>query len=631
MTEEKLDIKKDSPLDDQSIGTISTFYKNYTKTKLKKQVEMDDIVDSQTGLILVDNKFELEMLVIEYMATEDNIAAYTLAEFAKETLRVLNDIIATNNDVIRQAKQSYIYLDGAMEFKHFPYISAVRASHLISCYENIKMVCTPNGIDNPKIKGIVAHYVTEGPKRGTFEEIGEGLIHQWALDIVFGGTQAWKNEFYKSIQDIASMAENRVFENNNPDLIFMNNCIFNYKTKERMNFSPEYVTLRKHDTNLPETLPNVPIHTKPDGTVISLMDFLKELVPYDGGVELLIKLAGACLRNKYNWRNMVTLYNTTGKNGKSTFLDLLKALVGESGTMSSSLSMLAGSGDTGRFALSSLPGTALITCEDSDSGAYIRDNSRLKSIISHDVVSIERKGEPLFDYRPNALIVCAANDIPKTKDKGQAWLDRNIFVPFTGEFRGKADDKSIREVWAVSEEVCEFMAYKALIETEDYFELPEPDEAVQLKEEFEIDNDPVVEFYHEYITNSREDFLANCYLWELFNWWLKQNRPNTPVMSNRKFIKRLNIIVEQSGKWIQPKASDGKGLFVNSDNWHEVSRVLSIRINDKDVYYSGRQRGIVRKKMWEYCQDNNTCPKDLMEQGKYKQVCEDLGLDCIEK
>lgn len=622
MTDKEKDIKKDSPT---SNGTTNNSTNNFTTTKLKKQVEMSDIVDSQTRFILADSRDELELLVVLYMSREDNIGNYTLAELAKETLNLLNDIIFVNNYEIDKAIQAKRSVKGTKKFYKLNSLTAVRAAHLVSNYENIKMVCTPDSIDNLKAKGVIAHYVREGYKRGTFEEIDDGLIHQWALDIVFGGTQSWKREFAQAINDIASMRENRIVENEDSNLIFMNNCIFNYKTKERIDFSPEYVTLRKHRTNLPVLRPPMPLHTKPDGTVLSLMDFLEELVPYDGGIELLIKLSGAVLRNKHNWRNMVTLYNATGNNGKSTFLDFLKALVG-TGTMTSSLSMLAGSGDAGRFALSNLVGTALITCEDSDSGAYIRDNSRLKSIISHDTISIERKGEAMFDYRPHALIVCAANDIPKTKDKGQAWLNRNIYVPFTGQFKGKTDDKSIREQWVKSEEFCEYMAYLALIDTEDYYELPEPDEALQLKSQYITENDPVVEFYREFVFNVACDFIPNDLLWVDYLDWIEENRPSTQKMSKISFIKRINEVIKADNKWFQPVGTNGKGLLVDYRKWKfSLTDACHFNFNGKTRPLT-RERGIVRTKMWQYCQDKNTNPTELKEQHRYEQVCEDLGL-----
>lgn len=117
---------------------------------------------------------------------------------------------------------------------------------------------------------------------------------------------------------------------------------------------------------------------------------------------------------------MVTVYNKTGHNGKSTMLDRYKAMAVYDGCMTSSLALLADGSDGGRFGVSNIVGVSLITCEDSDSGSYIKDNSRLKSIISHDAIQVESKNKGAFDYTPHALIVCAASDIPKTRDKGDA-------------------------------------------------------------------------------------------------------------------------------------------------------------------------------------------------------------------
>ena len=60
---------------------------------------------------------------------------------------------------------------------------------------------------------------------------------------------------------------------------------------------------------------------------------------------------------------------------------------------------------------------------------------------------------------------------------------QNIYIPFTGEFKGQADP-TIASEWVVSEEFCQYMLYQALIKMDAYYELPEPDMAVALKQEF---------------------------------------------------------------------------------------------------------------------------------------------------
>lgn len=319
---------------------------------------------------------------------------------------------------------------------------------------------------------------------------------------------------------------------------------------------------------------------------------------------------------------MVTVFNKTGSNGKSTYLGHLKSLVGHDGVMTSKLSLLASSNDGGRFALMNLVGTALITCEDSDSGAYVKENSRLKSLISHDTVSVEYKNGAIIDYTPNALIVCAANDIAKTKDKGQAWLDRNIYVPFSGHFTRAGDDKTIRDKWVVSEEFCSYMAYQALEKWDKYYVLPEPKEAIELKEEFIADNDPVVEFWKRYLSPMNCDFIPNEYVWESYKKWLPEARPSTALLSQISFAKRFIEVATATGEWMQPLDKDGSGKKINGEKWcpdltyHDPHRPPAV--------FPGRYRGIVRTKMWEYCTEHSTTPKDLGE--TYQDVREQLGL-----
>jgi putative DNA primase/helicase len=482
-------IKKDSSLADKTTGTTSNSMSDYSMSSNLYQ-------GNSRSMAELDSVHE----VLEW--TRNSLPNPTDSLSDGYSLRALSDLVAKKfRDLVEQINMPTDRGGRNLGWVKPNGLSPIQAAEIIFAYEHIRMVCPVETIDKPKSNGVLAFYVRQGKNEGIYQEIGDGQIDKWCVALGGAVKLNWKKEFHKKLSDLASREGFRVCECEDKSLVFMKNGILNYETKELLEFSPELIALRKSDTYLPMTLPAVPIHTKPDGTNISFWELLKSFAPYEGGVDLLVKTAGAALRNRHNWRGMVTLFNSTGRNGKSTYLDHLKALVGNSGSMTSNLATLAGSSDAGRFGVSNIVGASLITCEDSDSGAYIKDNSRLKSIISHDTISVERKGEPMFDYRPNTLIVCAANDIPKTKDKGSAWLDRNIYVPFTGQFVGGDDDISIRSEWVVSEEFCSFMAYQALIAFDNYYELPEPREAIELKKEWVRENDSVMEFWDEVIEN----------------------------------------------------------------------------------------------------------------------------------
>lgn len=532
-----------------------------------------------------------------------------------------NAVVDTFRDLVRQVNAKRENGGREMGWPMPKSISAPAAAELVFRKERIRMVCTKENVRKPTADGVIAAYVTDGPDRGIYREIGPGQVDSWCEELAGSVNAHWKGDFVQKIHDMASRDEFRVAECSDSDFVFMQNGVYDYRSGVLMDFDPELVTLRKHATVLPEDPPAEPVHTKPDGTKITFWEWIDSLVPYEGGRDLLVKLAGAALRDRYNWRVMATLFNKTGHNGKSTYLDCLKAMVGSNGVMSSNLATLAGSSDGGRFGVSNIVGVSLITCEDSDSGAYIRDNSRLKSIISHDTISVERKGETMFDYTPHALIVAAANDLPKTKDKGQAWLDRNIYVPFTGEFRGKDDDKTIRERWVVSPEFCSYMAYQALVVWDKYWALPEPEEAIRLKDEFILDNDPIAEFWQLVMSGTATDFFPNDWLWEQFTQWLRADRPSTRMPSKKAFVVHITELAVESGEWVRP-SSGSRGLPLSVAKW-------SPTLATNAVYASTRRRGLVRREVWDWCSTHKTTPGDMGQDG-YEKLRENLQLPRLE-
>lgn len=571
-----------------------------------------------------------------YHKALSDVVSYVLRGCAGDGLSALSDVVVKVTNALvawvnlseppSNPEAGKIYGRG-FRWPRLKSIDPVQAAELVFAQEVIRMVCVKETVDKPTSEGVLAMY---DPDEGIYREIGDGQIDLWCQEVVGAVNGNWKKNFVQKLHDMASRRENRVCECDNPSLVFMANGIWDYEERVLREFSPEVVALRKSATRLPDKEPPVPEHTMPDGSKIDFWQLLDSYVPYDGGRDLLVKVAGASLRSYHNWRVMVTFHNTTGHNGKSTFLDCLKSLVGYDGCMTSSLALLAGGGDGGRFGVSNIVGVSLITCEDSDSGAYLKDNSRLKSIISHDAIGVERKNKGMFDYTPHALIVCAANDIPKTRDKGDAWLARNIYVPFAGQFVGKADDKTIRSEWVVSPEFCEYLAYQALVKWDRYYELPEPEEAAQLKHEWVLGNDTVAEFWEDVKDSITADFVPNDYLSMRYDEWLDAEHKGMRMQMSRKaFTARIVELACSDGEWTQSKDASGSVLKTSCEKWCPGLRAYCKQAAGFGgasgwVPFLGRRRGIFRTVVLDYCTAHGTTPADLG--AGYAAVREQLGL-----
>lgn len=228
---------------------------------------------------------------------------------------------------------------------------------------------------------------------------------------------------------------------------------------------------------------------------------------------------------------------------------LLKACVGLENVMVSNMSQLCDD----RFGLANLPGATLVTCEDSDAGTYIRSTSRIKCIISHDPVSVERKRQDTFDYKPNCMIVSASNECQKQRINPLLGRIEIIMFRLQEISEDRLQDKTISSEWVVSTEFCQYALYQALIKWDNYYTLPEPQKAIELKQEFMSENDSVIEFLEWFEDRGTLDFIPNGYAWYKYRPWMQEHRPNTQLPTEKSFVKHFAEVAVATGRWLQPK------------------------------------------------------------------------------
>lgn len=115
-------------------------------------------------------------------------------------------------------------------------------------------------------------------------------------------------------------------------------------------------------------------------------------------------------------------------NGKSTYLDMIKTLLGDRNTKALDLKELGE-----RFKTAELFGS-LANIGDDIEDEFISNPAMFKRLVSGEWVNAERKGESPFDFKNYAKFLFSANTIPRMKDKTGAVLDRLIIVPFNARF-----------------------------------------------------------------------------------------------------------------------------------------------------------------------------------------------------
>lgn len=143
---------------------------------------------------------------------------------------------------------------------------------------------------------------------------------------------------------------------------------------------------------------------------------------------LLLEIIGYCLYPKYDFHKAVMLIGD-GRNGKSTYLRLLKDILGKKNITSISLQELC----ENRFAASNLFGKLANIYQDLPS-SLIRESGRFKVLTGEDYASHDRKFRDFISFENYAKLIFSANILPRVADNTEAFWRRWIVIEFPNKF-----------------------------------------------------------------------------------------------------------------------------------------------------------------------------------------------------
>lgn len=392
---------------------------------------------------------------------------------------------------------------------------------------------------NDSTYDLVAMYQTSGPKQGIYV-VSEEEIRGIARKLKYGLTKKDFDEVMLALRDLAP----RKSQCKNPNLIPVNNGIFDYESKILLPFSPDYIFLSKCHVDYNPNATNVDIYNSDDGTHWDVESWFSSLSD-DVEVQILLwQIAGACLRPYVNWSKCAWLYSTVGNNGKGTFCELLRQLVGHGSYASISLA------DMGKeFALEPLISTHAIIVDENDVGTFIDRAANLKALVTHDVIQINRKFKQMIPFKFYGFIVQCLNEMPRVKDKSDSFYRRQIFIPFEKCFTGM-ERKYIKTDYLHRPEVLEYVLKKVLEMTYDELTVPASCEAAL--EEYKTFNDPVLQFIEEILPLCVWDLLPFGFLYDLYRAWYKDAVGEGGSLGRNKFIQELVTKIGSDDTWYCP-------------------------------------------------------------------------------
>lgn len=326
--------------------------------------------------------------------------------------------------------------------------------------------------------------------------------------------------------------------------IAFRNGVLDIVTGQMQPFSPELVITNQ-----------IPWDYNPEAYSELADDTLNKLACGDQPIRALLEeCIGYCF---YRRNELGKAFILTGdkSNGKSTFLDCVKAILGDGNISALDLKEL---GD--RFSTSMMFGK-LANIGDDIGDDFLQGSqvATFKKVVTGNRIKAERKGQDPFEFNPYVKLLFSANDIPRMKDKTGAVLRRLVIIPFNATFsKDSPDYDPFIKYKLIQQESVEYLirvgveGLKRIIENNEFTKSEKVAEQI---DEYENENNPIKAFIDECGVEMIEDeptgdvysryqvFCADCGM-----------QPMSNIVFSKQINKRLGfetVVTKVGGKSIR--------------------------------------------------------------------------------
>lgn len=364
----------------------------------------------------------------------------------------------------------------AMKMKVPDRLADVQIATIIELVEPV--ACISSGASDSEYD-LLGVYQTDGPNKGTYDTSDRAMDN---LIETYNRTASRENfnNIKAMLRRKSKLRRQRCMD---PDLIAVNNGIFDYRTKTLRPFTPDLIFLSKSRVDYNPNAQNVVIHNPDDNTDWDVESWMAELSDDPKIVGLLWEILGAIIRPFVRWDKSAWLYSVSGCSGKGTLCALMRNLCGEGTWASIPLSDFSKD-----FMLEPLIRASAIIVDENDVGVYLDKVANLKAVITNDVILINRKFKTPVSYQFFGFMVQCLNEYPRVRDTSESFYRRQLFIPFDHCFTGCAR-KYIKDDYLGRPEVLEYVLFKVL--NMDYYELSEPESCKAVLADYKEYNDPV--------------------------------------------------------------------------------------------------------------------------------------------
>ncbi|EGQ2713588.1 DNA primase, partial [Staphylococcus pseudintermedius] len=196
-----------------------------------------------------------------------------------------------------------------------------------------------------------------------------------------------------------------------------------------------------------------------------------------------------------NFLQVAFFYYSPGGNGKTTLLKLLHYFYSPENTTALSFNDL-----NDKFKPANLQGKLVNIADDIDPNR-IKDTGNFKIIVTGNYITLEFKGQDAFEFKPYVKLIFASNELPMSNDKSEDFYRRMVIIPMLRKFGkgGQKKDPMLINKLTTPHNMSALLnlALKGLKRTLENNKIIEPQIAKKTKEEYQHDNNPVLQFIED--------------------------------------------------------------------------------------------------------------------------------------
>lgn len=474
----------------------------------------------------------------------------TPQEIASNVLAYTNQIIAEHNQYVDQAnktakaqmsiatsskgKKSKLNANPSVASPNvsFPFLidlTNYQIASIIATLHHVALINMTSTLNSSEY-AVLGLYQEDGPDKG---------IYNTNPDILSNLARSYQPELkINNVKEVMSILRSLVpvkKRADNPDLVPVNNGIFDYRTKQLLPFSSNQVFISKSHVNYINNAKNPKLTTPDDHIQWDVVSWMKTLSDDPEIVTLLWQILGAIIRPNVSWDKSAWLYSTHGNNGKGTLCELMRNLCGAGSYAKISLNDFSQD-----YMLTPLMTASAIITDENDVGTYIDKAANLKAVETGDVITINRKFKDPVSYQFKGFMVQCLNEFPKVKDRSESFYRRQIFIPMTKNFKGH-ERKYIKQDYLKRQDVLEYVLYHVLHDT-NYYELSIPKACENVMGDYKSFNDPIRDFLAEIVPECQWNLLPFNFLYDLYLAWMRRNVPNGKPVAKNSFIDELRSL-----------------------------------------------------------------------------------------